>query len=93
MAMSDWPQLCGLAVVICGSQSAFRREARLLQRLNKKWGPEETATMLKGAKQLGWTSLKGLAGIDGVGRRMAVTACYDAEKRSPVSLHDFEGIL
>ena len=77
-AEPTWQRLCGLGMEICGGLTAFRKEARLLAFLRRHW-PREIEVMLRGAKVLGWRSLKGLAGKDGVGRRWAVEAYWRAQ--------------
>lgn len=67
----SWRMLCGLAVKLCGSQQAFRSEARILKRLVTKYGERDVEIMLRGAQELHWQSLKGLASSDGIGRRWA----------------------
>ena len=92
--MSEWPRLCGLAVKLVGSQEAFRREARILSRLVKKFGPLETERCLIGAQLMGWTSLRSLGSADGLGRRMASRAFWlNQEKRAPQALESLGAIL
>lgn len=74
-------RLCGLAVELCGSQVAFKREAAILKRLVKKFGAQEVEHMLRGAKYLGWNTLRSLGSAEGLGRRWAVEAYWQREKR------------
>lgn len=76
-----WKHLCGLAVKLCGSQAAFRKEAVILKRLVQRFGAEEVERMLRGALHLGWNSLRGLYGPEGLGRRWALEAFWQREKR------------
>jgi hypothetical protein len=78
-----WRRLCGLGVAICGSQEKFRRESNVLRRLVVRFGPSEVEHMLHGAKTLGWNSLIGLGGADGLGRRWALQAHWQAQKQGP----------
>jgi hypothetical protein len=74
-----WRHLCGLAVTLCGSQAAFRKEAAILKRLVKRHGAEDVETMLKGAQVLGWRTLTSLGSKDGLGRRWATEAYWRAQ--------------
>ena len=79
---TPWSRLCGLAVQVCGSQESFRKQANILRRLARQYGPDETARMLMGAKALKWkTGLTGLGTEDGVGRRWAVEAYWQRQKQ------------
>ena len=90
--MSEWTRLCGLAIKVCG-QEMFRREARILSRLVKKFGPLETERCLIGAQLMGWTSLRSLGSADGLGRRMASAKFWESEKRAPQRLESLGAIL
>lgn len=78
MTPSDWKRLCGLAVKVVG-QTAFKSEARILQRLARSYGVARTAYMLAGARQLGWRSLRSLGSKDGLGRRLAESAYWQRQ--------------
>jgi hypothetical protein len=80
-AAPTWRSLCGVAVKICGGQAAFRLEANILKRLVLRYGMYEVETMLLGAQELGWRSLKGLGSRDGLGRRWARNAFWNGQKR------------
>lgn len=93
-----WKTLCGLAVQLVGSQEKFRKEANVLKRITKQYGPAEVEMMLRGAMWLGWNSLLGLGSVDGDGRRKAREAYWAAEnrkmgKRAPVNLQRLGDIL
>lgn len=83
-----WRSLCGLAVQLCGGQEQFKREANILRRLTKQYGPGEVEKMLRGAIGLRWNSLRSLGSMEGSGRRMAIEAYWKAQKRekAPESL-------
>ena len=74
--MSDWKKLCGIAVKICGSQEAFKKEAAILKRLVRQYGAGDVEVMLKGAQVLKWRSLTSLGSKEGLGRRWAVEAYW-----------------
>lgn len=76
-----WRRLCGLAVELVGSQDAFRRESAILKRLVRQYGGEDVERMIRGAKLLGWNSLKSLGSAEGLGRRMAIQQFWKAGKR------------
>ena len=82
--------MCGWAVQLCGGQEQFRREAAILKRLVKKFGPQDVEYMLKGALHLKWNTLRSLGSAEGLGRRWALEAYYQSEKkrdwRPPYSL-------
>lgn len=71
---------------LCGSQDVFRKEAAILKRLVRQFGPAEVERMIVGAQLLGWTSLRSLGSKDGLGRRWALTKFWDGEKKSPKRL-------
>lgn len=81
--VENWKRLCGKAVALCGSQDAFRKEARILQRLVKQFGPDEVEHMLAGARLLGWSSLRSLGSKDGLGRRWALAKFWETENHKP----------
>ena len=74
--VKNWRTLCGKAVALTGSQAAFQREARILQRLVRGYGPEEVDHMLDGAAILHWRNLRSLGSKDGAGRRWALEAYW-----------------
>ena len=63
----------------------FKRESNILKRLTAKWGVEAVREMLEGAKLLKWTSLRGLATTEGIGRRMAQLAYHNSLKQAPIA--------
>jgi hypothetical protein len=69
-------------VELCGSQEKFRPHANILKRLVRKWGPEEAEYILRGAIQLGYESLLGLATNEGSGQRKALEAYLKSGKRT-----------
>lgn len=75
--------LCGLAVQLCGSQEAFRKQANVLKRLVKQYGAKDVEVMLKGAQVLGWRDLVSLGSKEGTGRRWATSAYWHQQKRAP----------
>lgn len=77
----EWRRLCGLAVQLCGSQEVFRRESAILKRLVQQYGAEDVERMLRGAKKMGWNSLRSLGSAEGLGRRMAIQAFWKEGKR------------
>lgn len=81
-----WKKLCGQAVALVGSQEAFRKEARILQRLVKQFGPTTVEHMIAGAQLLHWTSLKSLGSADGLGRRWALARYWQEQNRHPAKL-------
>lgn len=94
--MSDlaiWKRLCGKAVALVGSQDAFRKEARILQRLVKQFGPDDVERMLLGAQLLGWDSLKSLGSAEGLGRRWALSAFWQSENKQPDRLASVAAVL
>lgn len=94
--MSDveiWKRLCGKAVALVGSQDAFRKEARILQRLVNQFGPAEVEHMIAGARLLGWTSLRSLGSKDGLGRRWAMAKFWETENRQPDRLASVAQLL
>lgn len=90
MTEPAWGKLCQLAVQLCGGQAQFKREANILRRLTKQYGPGEVEKMLRGAMKLGWKSLISLGSKEGSGRRMAIEAYWKATKRekAPELLRD-----
>lgn len=83
MPVSEWSKLCGLAVLLCGSQDAFRKQANILKRLVKQYGAKDVEVMLQGAQVLGWRDLVSLGSKEGTGRRWATSAYWDRQKRAP----------
>jgi len=79
----SWKHLCGLAVKLCGGQEQFRKQANILRRLVKMYGPHDVEVMVKGAAQLGWKDLRGLYSKEGIGRRWAASAFWNSQKRAP----------
>ena len=88
METPSWRHLCGLSIKLVGSQEAFRKEAAILKRLVKKFGPQETERCLIGAQLMGWTSLRSLGSADGLGRRMASAAYWRHQEKHPAKLPD-----
>jgi len=78
-----WRALCGKAVALCGSQQQFQQQARILKRLVQAYGPDEVERMIAGAQRLGWRDLKSLGSKEGLGRRWALEAFWQSEKRAP----------
>ena len=76
-----WKHLCGLAVQLTGSQEKFRKEANVLKRLVRKYGPRDVEYALRGALHLKWTSLLSIGGVESVGWRWALEAGLQSEKR------------
>lgn len=73
---------------LCGGQSEFKKEATILKRLVKKFGSQEVEYMLKGAHALGWTSLRGLSGPEGIGRQWALQKYWASVNRKAQPLPD-----
>lgn len=67
-----------------GSQDQFKREANILRRLAKQYGPVRTEYMLRGAIAMHWTSLVSLGSKDGLGRRIAEKKYWDSQKTAPL---------
>lgn len=78
-----WKRLCGLALKICGSQEVFKRESAILSRLRKRFGTADVERMLLGAHHLGWRTLRSLGSKDGLGRRWALEAYWQQQKKAP----------
>lgn len=78
-----WRSLCGKAVALCGNQATFQAQARILKRLVQVYGPVDVERMIAGARELGWRDLKSLGSKDGLGRRWALEAFWQSEKRAP----------
>jgi len=81
--VTEWKRLCGLAVQLCGSQEAFRKEAQILKRLVKRFGYRDVEYMVSGAQILGWHSLRGLGSQSGLGRHWAIAAYWNRQKGTP----------
>lgn len=79
-----WPQLCGLAVQLCGGQSGFQPQARILARLVKQFGAQDVERMIRGAMALGWRDLKSIGSKDGLGRRWSLERYWQDQKKTPV---------
>ena len=93
-AITDWQRLCGQAVELVGGQEPFRREVNILKRLVKAYGAERVEIMLSGAKALRWRSLKSLGSAEGLGRRMAEQAYWQAQnQRKPGLPESVKAIL
>ena len=88
-----WRMLCGLAVQVCGSQPAFRKESNILKRLVKQFGPEETERFLRGALLLRWSSLTSLGSADGLGRRWALATFWQSENHQKPQLESLAAVL
>ena len=87
-----WRRLCGKAVALTG-QTAFQHEARILQRLVRQFGPEETERMLEGARLLRWTTLRSLGSAEGLGRRWALERYWQETNRAPSRLASLGDVL
>ena len=93
VSVERWKELCGKAVALVGSQTAFRKEARILQRLVKQYGAEEVEHMLAGAQLLKWTSLRSLGSADGLGRRWALATFWQSENHQKPQLESLAAVL
>lgn len=91
-APKDWAHLCGLAVAICGGQQAFRMQANILKRLVLRYGGPDVEVMLKGAQQLGWKDLRSLGSKEGLGRRWAQEAYWQAHNQNKHAGKQLEGV-
>ena len=85
MTEPTWGRLCQLAVQLCGSQDAFRKESAILKRLVRQYGAEDVERMIRGAQALGWKSLRSLGSAEGLGRRMAIQQFWKAGEKEPVA--------
>lgn len=81
-APAEWKMLCGLAVALVGGQAQFRIEARILKRLVLGYGAHDVECMIRGAQQLGWNTLRSLGSKDGLGRRWALEAYWQAQNQN-----------
>lgn len=69
------------------------RNGSILKALWQRYGPSEVEVMVRGAAQLGWKDLRGLYSKEGIGRRWAQTAYWNATKKAPTQLDAVGAIL
>ena len=63
-----------------------KRNGSILKALVRRWGIQETNYMVRGANLLHWPSLYALNAEEGIGRRWAVAAFWDSQKKGGPSL-------
>lgn len=69
------------------------RNGSIVKALTKCFGEEEVDVMVRGAALLGWTDLRGLNSVEGLGRRWAIEAFWRGQNQRKAQLPESLGSI